>query len=174
VVAEKFDAAESYSLLQMGAKGLLSYDRGARTTAARAAAGGRGEDSGFPAPCFPDLSIRPGRIAQPAPEGRYVAADLSRREQEVLNSLLENLANKEIGNKLNISERTVKFHVSNLLKQVRSPPPGRSHSALLPKAQLNPLKWPMSSIRFRSRLRDWQLGTGVRGVRGIALKRKLL
>jgi DNA-binding NarL/FixJ family response regulator len=25
VVAEKFDAAESYSLLQMGAKGLLSY-----------------------------------------------------------------------------------------------------------------------------------------------------
>ena len=45
------------------------------------------------------------------------AADLSRREQEVLNSLLENLANKEIGNKLNISERTVKFHVSNLLNK---------------------------------------------------------
>ena len=45
------------------------------------------------------------------------AADLSRREQEVLNSLLENLANKEIGSKLNISERTVKFHVSNLLNK---------------------------------------------------------
>jgi DNA-binding NarL/FixJ family response regulator len=29
--------------------------------------------------------------------------------------LLENLANKEIAGKLNISERTVKFHVSNLL-----------------------------------------------------------
>jgi DNA-binding NarL/FixJ family response regulator len=46
-----------------------------------------------------------------------MSADLSRREQEVLNSLLENLANKEIGNKLNISERTVKFHVSNLLSK---------------------------------------------------------
>jgi DNA-binding NarL/FixJ family response regulator len=45
------------------------------------------------------------------------SAELSRREQEVLSSLLENLSNKEIGNKLNISERTVKFHVSNLLSK---------------------------------------------------------
>jgi len=42
---------------------------------------------------------------------------LSRREQEVLDPLLENLANKEIASKLNISERTVKFHVSNLLNK---------------------------------------------------------
>jgi DNA-binding NarL/FixJ family response regulator len=40
---------------------------------------------------------------------------LSQREQQVLDSLLENLSNKEIASKLNISERTVKFHVSNLL-----------------------------------------------------------
>jgi DNA-binding NarL/FixJ family response regulator len=33
----------------------------------------------------------------------------------VLEGLLENLANKEIASRLNISERTVKFHVSNLL-----------------------------------------------------------
>jgi DNA-binding NarL/FixJ family response regulator len=31
--------------------------------------------------------------------------------------LLQNLSNKEIANKLNISERTVKFHVSNLLEK---------------------------------------------------------
>jgi DNA-binding NarL/FixJ family response regulator len=41
--------------------------------------------------------------------------ELSRREQEVLSSLLENLANKEVAERLHISERTVKFHVSNLL-----------------------------------------------------------
>ena len=41
----------------------------------------------------------------------------SRREQEVLDCLLENLANKEIADRLNISERTVKFHVSNLLSK---------------------------------------------------------
>src|SRR4029077_5382932 len=44
-------------------------------------------------------------------------ANLSRREQEVLDSLLENLSNKEIASKLNIAERTVKFHVSNLLNK---------------------------------------------------------
>jgi len=43
--------------------------------------------------------------------------NLSRREQEVLDSLLENLSNKEIASKLNIAERTVKFHVSNLLSK---------------------------------------------------------
>ena len=43
--------------------------------------------------------------------------NLSRREQEVLDSLLENLSNKEIASKLNIAERTVKFHVSNLLNK---------------------------------------------------------
>jgi DNA-binding NarL/FixJ family response regulator len=41
--------------------------------------------------------------------------ELSRREQEVLTGLLENLANKEVADRLHISERTVKFHVSNLL-----------------------------------------------------------
>ena len=40
---------------------------------------------------------------------------LSRREQEVLLGVLQQLANKEIAARLNLSERTVKFHVSSLL-----------------------------------------------------------
>jgi DNA-binding CsgD family transcriptional regulator len=40
---------------------------------------------------------------------------ISRREQEVLDGVLQSLANKEIASKLNVSERTVKFHVSSLL-----------------------------------------------------------
>jgi two-component system, NarL family, nitrate/nitrite response regulator NarL len=116
VVAEKFDAAESYSLLQMGAKGLLSYSE-AREQLPRAlplvANGGfwvpRSVLSGFVD------SILAGSHSRRLKAD--TSADLSRREQEVLNSLLENLANKEIGSKLNISERTVKFHVSNLLNK---------------------------------------------------------
>ena len=40
---------------------------------------------------------------------------ISRREHEVLGGVLQSLANKEIAKKLNLSERTVKFHVSSLL-----------------------------------------------------------
>lgn len=40
---------------------------------------------------------------------------LSRREQEVLRAVSDNLANKEIATLLCVSERTVKFHVSSLL-----------------------------------------------------------
>jgi DNA-binding CsgD family transcriptional regulator len=49
--------------------------------------------------------------------GRALGAGVkvSRREQEVLDGVLQSLANKEIAAKLNVSERTVKFHVSSLL-----------------------------------------------------------
>jgi DNA-binding CsgD family transcriptional regulator len=42
---------------------------------------------------------------------------VSRREQEVLSGVLQSLSNKEIAAKLNVSERTVKFHVSSLLSK---------------------------------------------------------
>lgn len=44
-------------------------------------------------------------------------AALTKREREVLNHLLEGMSNKEIGNKVNLSERTIKFHVSSLLRK---------------------------------------------------------
>lgn len=40
---------------------------------------------------------------------------LTRREEEVLSGLMKSLANKEIAVNLNLSERTIKFHVSSLL-----------------------------------------------------------
>lgn len=43
---------------------------------------------------------------------------LSRREREVLTLILRGQSNKEIGSALNISERTVKFHVSHLLQKL--------------------------------------------------------
>ena len=115
VVGEQHLENNCYSLLRLGVKGLLTYDE-ARDQLIRAlplVAGG-----GFWVPRqllsgFVD-SILTG-------QGRRLKTDsvanLSRREQEVLDSLLENLSNKEIANKLNIAERTVKFHVSNLLNK---------------------------------------------------------
>lgn len=42
---------------------------------------------------------------------------LSLRQDQVLAGITQNLSNKEIASKLNISERTVKFHVSALLQK---------------------------------------------------------
>jgi DNA-binding CsgD family transcriptional regulator len=44
---------------------------------------------------------------------------LTRREEEVLSGVVRSLANKEIAASLNLSERTVKFHVSSLLAKFR-------------------------------------------------------
>jgi len=44
---------------------------------------------------------------------------LTRREEEVLGGVIRSLANKEIAASLNLSERTVKFHVSSLLAKFR-------------------------------------------------------
>lgn len=59
------------------------------------------------------------RAKQLLEEGRAIAnpASLSPRQQEILHSILCNHANKEIANKLNITVRTVKFHISTLLSK---------------------------------------------------------
>jgi DNA-binding CsgD family transcriptional regulator len=52
-------------------------------------------------------------------EGRAMAnpASLSPRQKEILHSVLCNQANKEIASRLNITVRTVKFHISSLLSK---------------------------------------------------------
>jgi DNA-binding CsgD family transcriptional regulator len=54
--------------------------------------------------------------SHPAAAGKPL---LSRRQNEVLIGVTENLTNKEIALRLNLSERTVKFHVSALLEKFR-------------------------------------------------------
>jgi DNA-binding NarL/FixJ family response regulator len=116
VVAEKFTANESHDLLRLGAKGLLTYAE-AREQLPRAlplvASGGfwvpRSLLSEFVDSILTNAHGRRLKVE--------TATQLSKREQEVLDALLENLANKEIASKFNISERTVKFHVSNLLSK---------------------------------------------------------
>jgi DNA-binding NarL/FixJ family response regulator len=114
VVGDNLNEADSYTLLRQGVKGILTYGE-AREQLPRAlpqvAAGG----IWVPRPVlsrFVDsiLSTTQGRRLR-----AHSTSELSRREQEVLSSLLENLANKEVAERLHISERTVKFHVSNLL-----------------------------------------------------------
>jgi len=59
------------------------------------------------------------RAAELLEEGRAAASpvSLSPRQKEILQSVICNRANKEIASKLNITVRTVKFHISSLLSK---------------------------------------------------------
>lgn len=48
------------------------------------------------------------------------ALEITEREYEVLQGISEGLSNKEIGDKLFVSESTVKTHVSNLLSKLHA------------------------------------------------------
>jgi len=117
VVGENHAENNSFSLLRLGVKGLLTYME-AREQLIRAlplvANGGfwvpRQLLSGF-------VDVDSILTSQGRRLKTDSVANLSRQEQEVLDSLLQNLSNKEIASKLNIAERTVKFHVSNLLNK---------------------------------------------------------
>jgi DNA-binding NarL/FixJ family response regulator len=115
VVGDSVNESASFSLLRLGVKGILSYAE-ARDQLFRALP--LVSQGGFWVP----RSVLSGFVDSIlTSQGRRLKTDavtnLSRREQEVLDSLLENLSNKEIASKLNIAERTVKFHVSNLLNK---------------------------------------------------------
>jgi DNA-binding NarL/FixJ family response regulator len=113
VVAQKFTEANAFPLLRLGAKGLLTYAEAAGQLPATVRAVAEG---GFWVPRrllsrFVDSVLNVMR-SRGMPKG---PADLSPRQREVLDALLENLSNKQIASRLFISERTAKFHVSHLL-----------------------------------------------------------
>lgn len=58
------------------------------------------------------------RMEDKATSGKRLKDPLTRREIEVLKLLAEGLFNKEIAYTLNISEKTVKNHVSNIFKKI--------------------------------------------------------
>jgi DNA-binding NarL/FixJ family response regulator len=65
-----------------------------------------------------DLSRRAQKLLD-AGHSVKSSVKLTRREEEVLDGILRSLANKEIACELNLSERTVKFHVSSLLSKFK-------------------------------------------------------
>lgn len=115
VVAEELTEALVFPLLRAGARGFLTYaEAPARLAqAVSAVAQGRTWMPRAHLAGFLELLLGQARPSRSAPS----RLPLSQRERDVLPLLLENLANKEIASRLNISERTVKFHVSNLLSK---------------------------------------------------------
>ncbi len=115
VLAEKLTDTNTFPFLRQGAKGLLTF-RDLREQLGRALKAVA--EGGYWVPRSLLSRFVEGILNSSKGRGRALAfgpGNLSQREQQVLDCLMENLANKEIAAKLFISERTVKFHVSNLL-----------------------------------------------------------
>ncbi len=84
-----------------------------------------------------DLSKKAQKLLE-AGHSVKASVKLTCREEEVLDGIFRSLANKEISCELNISERTVKFHVSSLLSKFKV----RSRRELMREAwqqAMNPL-----------------------------------
>ena len=113
VVSDRFREAEAFGLLRLGVKGLVSHGE-LRERLALAldtvAAGGFWAPRGLLSRFFDSLVASSRGRPQSG-----LSSSITGREREVLEALLENLSNKQIAAQLHISERTVKFHVSNLL-----------------------------------------------------------
>jgi DNA-binding NarL/FixJ family response regulator len=114
LVTERDVEDDCFELLLLGARGLLSHDEASEhlSQALKCLAAGGFWLSPFRLSRFVDSLVR-RHHSKPA------VSPLSRREQEILEKLFQNFSNKEIASELNISERTVKFHVSNLLQKFR-------------------------------------------------------
>jgi DNA-binding NarL/FixJ family response regulator len=115
VIGETFTESTAFPLLRLGVKGLLPYaemETRLPHTVKIVSNGGVWVPRSLLSR-FMDSVLVDARNHSSVAD----ASGISEREREVLEALLDNLSNKEIASKLKISERTVKFHVSNLLSK---------------------------------------------------------
>ena len=118
VLADNLSQPSAFPLLQLGVRGLMSHDviKDQLCRALEAVSSG-----GYWVPrtllaSFVESVVQRSRQIENLKPG---TVEVSRREKDIMDGLLQNLSNKEIAGNLNISERTVKFHVSNLLTKFK-------------------------------------------------------
>jgi DNA-binding NarL/FixJ family response regulator len=104
-----------YTALKVGAAGYLLKDMAPADLVSAVLQVSRGEPAIAPAMAVRMLGDLP-EVASPV-SGPTVAK-LSHREREVLALLAEGLTNREIGERLTITERTVKSHVGHVLDKL--------------------------------------------------------
>ena len=118
VLGEYFEESVAFELLNLGVKGLVTHESMAQQLprALEKISGGGLWVWRKMLSKFVDSLVGATRS-----QDTVHTADvrMSQRERQIANALLKNLTNKEIANELNISERTVKFHVSNLLSKFK-------------------------------------------------------
>ncbi len=116
VVSDELTEEAAFPLIRLGIRGLLRYSDAPTQLAAAVMSVNGG---GYWVPRLLLSRFVFGILDQSRLPVPGETRKLSPREQQVHEALLENLSNKEIAARLNLSERTVKFHVSNVLAKHR-------------------------------------------------------
>jgi DNA-binding NarL/FixJ family response regulator len=117
VLSDRADGDLVLRALRLGVRGYVTKAEGLRGlsgTIRRVLAGERVIAPGLEQ----DAVLALGRFARRAREGAEVAADLTSREQQVLELLSEGHTMRQIATRLSISPRTVETHVAKLYRKL--------------------------------------------------------
>jgi DNA-binding NarL/FixJ family response regulator len=118
ILAEDIDADRLLALLESGVRAVVCRS-GSRQDMVRAVHSVI-EGGGFIAPEFAGAVIGAVRAGGPGQHARHrpELAALTVRERAVLDDVCKGMTNREIASALKVSEKTVKFHVSNVLAKM--------------------------------------------------------
>jgi len=118
VILTKFgDDEKVFAAIKAGAIGYLLKDAGLEEIRASLRAAHRREGSLSPA-LVAQVLAEFGRLSQAAEQNRALFAELTRREVEVLELLGAGLRNRAIAERLFLSEKTVRNHVSSIFQKL--------------------------------------------------------
>ncbi|RWQ90953.1 LuxR C-terminal-related transcriptional regulator [Sinorhizobium meliloti] len=101
--------------LKEGAKGYILKGIGARALAEVIRTVASGES--YVAPTL-SAKLLTGQLANSAPAKSDLVAELTRREQEVLHLVASGMSNKQIARKLDLHEKTVKHHMTQIMAKL--------------------------------------------------------
>jgi two-component system NarL family response regulator len=107
-----------FDAIKVGALGYVVKDAPPEEVVAAVRAAARGEGSLHPA-LVARVLAEFGRISRLRSAAKEVFAELTPREMEVLELLGQALRNREIAERLYISEKTVKNHISSILAKLQ-------------------------------------------------------
>jgi DNA-binding NarL/FixJ family response regulator len=113
VLADSIDGNQCLRWLLTGVRGVVTYDQ-IEAQLTRAIRHLAQDQIWFPAQvALRWMLMEPGAAPSSLPGG------LTRRETEIVRLLSSRLSNKEIAGLLNVSERTMKFHATNICSKLR-------------------------------------------------------
>lgn len=118
VLADKADEEHVYKALKRGVRGYLLKGTSGMELVQTVRVLYQGQS--FISPSLAaKLLMRAGPGAMSEARGSGQLPHLTAREQQILSILVQGRSNKEIGNKLELSEKTIKHHLTNILQKLR-------------------------------------------------------